>query len=82
MSDIYLVLGETPHGKRYWRHGADPDTCMDRADRRRVFGPATLQSDTEDGYATPWEAAEVIAELAGFDLNESDSWPLVPEERS
>ena len=75
MADVYLVLNETSHGRRFWRttydpalerlHGSDGVTLA-------VFGPATLGPD---GYATAAAAAEALADLNSVELDEPDTWP-------
>ena len=68
MSDIYLVLGQTAHGKRYWRMVGDPSPSDETL---AVYGPATMGSD---GYSDEDDAAEAIATLLGIRLDEPSTW--------
>jgi len=73
MSDVYLYLNETAHGKRFWRTHSDsevgrllpPDRTL------RVLGPAIVGPD---GYETEQDAAEALADLAGIDLDDPATW--------
>ena len=68
MSDIYLVLNETAHGKRFWRTANNPDTERLSGPNGRtiaVYGPAEVGPE---GYDTEQEAAEALADLHGIDL--------------
>lgn len=66
--DTYLILCETPHGRRYWRANYDPEL---ENDRFMVLGPARVGPG---GYSTEEEAIEVLADLAGIDLDDPERW--------
>jgi len=70
MSDIYLILNETAHGKRFWRTTYDPDLeRLSKSNGRTVavYGPAKVGSD---GYSSEQEAAEALADY--YNINLSD----------
>lgn len=70
MSDIYLVLNETAHGKRFWRSTYDPVLERLTGSNGRtvaVYGPAEVGPN---GYATEKEAVEALADYYDVDLSE------------
>lgn len=71
--DVYLFLNETAHGRRFWRvaHEADSEK-MTLPDRTiRVLGPAIVGPN---GYENAEEAAYALADFAGIDLDEPETW--------
>jgi hypothetical protein len=67
--DVYLILLQTNMGKRYWR--VSRDYGLD-SDEYAWFGPATLGPD---GYESERDAADAIASLEDFDLQDPKTWP-------
>lgn len=73
MSNIYLYLNETAHGKRFWSVHYDSDVGkLLPPDRTiRVIGPAEVGPD---GYETEEEAVQALADFAGVDLEDPATW--------
>lgn len=53
---LFIILAETPHGRRYWRAEFDVDS-VDRDHRRAIFGPVRVGYN---GYSTIEDAIENI----------------------
>lgn len=68
--DVYLILCETAHGKRFWR--TDTDNALN-AVRLQAFGPATVGPA---GYLSEEMAAEAIADLEMINLYDPENWDL------
>ena len=73
MNNIYLILNETAHGKRFWCVTGDPDPEKgSNSVTIGIYGPATMGPD---GYGDENDAAEALADLHGIDLDDPDTWP-------
>ncbi len=75
-TDAYLYLNETAHGHRFWRMGGDDDCGRLLPPDRTlaVLGPATIGPE---GYPTEQDAAEALADQAGIDLDDPDTWDIL-----
>lgn len=75
--DVYLALYETAHGKRYWRVGNDPDRLSPPDRNLGRFGPTKVGFD---GFEDDLQAAYALAEEAGINLDEPETWINPSEE--
>ena len=75
MGDVYLVLNETAHGKRFWRATGDPDLeklSGSNGTTLAVFGPAEVG---KDGYSSIARAVAALADIHCIWLCRPKTWP-------